>query len=47
MDLSFGSAAWWVGFNLFVLFMLALDLGVFNKHEHEVSLKEAALWTTI
>jgi tellurite resistance protein TerC len=47
MDFSFGSAAWWVGFNLFVLFMLALDLGVFNKHEHEVSLKEAALWTTV
>ena len=47
MDFSFGSAAWWVGFNLFVLIMLALDLGVFNRKAHDVSLKEAALWTTV
>lgn len=47
MDFSFGSVAWWVGFNLFVLIMLALDLGVFNRKAHDVSLKEAALWTTV
>ncbi len=27
----------WVGFNLFVLAMLALDLGVFHREAHEVS----------
>jgi len=47
MDWSFGSVAWWVGFNLFVLSMLALDLGVFNRKEHDVSLKEAAAWTSV
>lgn len=33
----------WVAFNLFVLAMLALDLGVFNRKAHVVSVKEA-LW---
>lgn len=47
MDFSFGSVAWWVGFNLFVLIMLALDLGVFNRKAHSPSLKEAALWTVV
>ncbi len=47
MDFSFGSAAWWVGFNLFVLVMLAIDLGVFNRKAHDVSLKEAAVWTSV
>ena len=39
---------WWfyAGFLLFVLFMLALDLGVFHKEAHEVSVKEAGAWTT-
>ncbi len=27
----------WVAFNLFVLSMLALDLGVFNRKAHEAS----------
>lgn len=35
----------WVGFNLFVLLMLALDLGVFHRHAHVVSVREAALWS--
>lgn len=37
----------WVGFNLFVLAMLALDLGVLHRHAHAVSLKEAATWSVI
>jgi tellurite resistance protein TerC len=37
----------WIGFNLFVLFMLALDLGVFHRHSHVVSTKEAALWSVV
>ena len=37
----------WVGFNIFVLAMLALDLGVFHRKAHAVSLKEAATWSII
>lgn len=37
----------WVGFNVFVLAMLALDLGVFHREAHVVSLKEAAGWSAL
>jgi tellurite resistance protein TerC len=37
----------WIIFNAFVLLMLALDLGVFHRKTHEVSLKEALTWTFI
>ena len=37
----------WVGFNLFVLAMLALDLGVFHRKSHAVSGKEALIWTLV
>lgn len=37
----------WLLFNAFVLIMLALDLGVFHRKTHEVSLKEALVWTFI
>lgn len=37
----------WIGFNVFVLAMLALDLGVFHRDDHEVSAKEAATWTVV
>jgi tellurite resistance protein TerC len=41
----------WVGFNLFVVAMLALDLGVFNRKAHVISVKEAlitsAVWITL
>ncbi len=37
----------WIGFNLFVLLMLALDLGVFHRKAHEVKFKEALTWTGI
>ncbi len=37
----------WVGFNAFVLAMLALDLFVFHKDAHEVSLREAAGWSIV
>jgi tellurite resistance protein TerC len=35
----------WVGFNVFILTMLALDLGVFNRKAHAPTFKESALWT--
>ena len=34
-------------FNLFVLAMLALDLGVFHRRAHVVSLREAVVWSII
>lgn len=39
--------ALWVGFNVFVLAMLALDLGLFHREEHVVSPKEAGTWTLV
>ena len=40
---------WWfyLGFTAFVLFLLALDLGVFHRQVHEVSFREAATWSVI
>lgn len=37
----------WIGFNVFVLIMLTLDLGVFHKKAHEVSIKEASIWSAV
>jgi tellurite resistance protein TerC len=37
----------WVFFNLFVLAMLALDLGVFNRRPHRVSFQEALVHSAV
>jgi tellurite resistance protein TerC len=37
----------WIAFNVFVLGMLAVDLGVFNRRAHVISLKEATRWTAL
>ena len=37
----------WIGFNAFVLMMLALDLGVFHRKAHVVSFKESITWTAV
>ena len=37
----------WVGFNVFVLAMLAVDLLVFHKEAHEVTSAEAAAWSVV
>ena len=37
----------WVAFTAIVLSILILDLGVFHRHAHVVSKKEAALWTVL
>lgn len=39
--------SWWIGFHVFVLAMLALDLGVFHKKNHDVSVKESLIWTGV
>lgn len=40
---------WWfyLAFTGFVLVMLALDLGVFHRHAHAVSVREATVWSAV
>jgi tellurite resistance protein TerC len=40
---------WWfyLGFIGLVLLLLAIDLGIFHKHAHAVSFREAASWTIV
>jgi len=47
MHESIGTPWLWAGFVAFVLGMLALDLGVFHKKDHETSVKEALVWTGV
>lgn len=35
------------GFSIVIIIMLLLDLGVFNKNSHEVSNKEALIWSVV
>lgn len=44
---SIGSPALWAGFVAFVLVMLGLDLGLFHRKAHVVSLKEALAWSVV
>lgn len=37
----------WVGFLLFVIIMLVLDLGVFHRKSHEVKIREALVWSAV
>lgn len=37
----------WVGFSVFVVTVLALDLGVFHRKSHDVSIKEALVWSAV
>ena len=42
------SSLWgWVGFNVVVLAILALDLGVLHRRSAKVSLKEASTWSAV
>jgi tellurite resistance protein TerC len=38
---------WWIGFHVFIFVMLALDLGVFHRKSHTVSMREALSWSAI
>ena len=42
-----GTPLLWVGFNLFVLLAIALDLGVFHRKAHKISIREAAAWSVV
>ncbi|HPR85985.1 MAG TPA: TerC family protein [Prolixibacteraceae bacterium] len=37
----------WIGFIVFVILLLALDLGVFHRKSHEVKIKEALTWSVV
>ena len=50
MDVPFetiGSPVLWAGFVAFVIAMLAVDLGFFHRKAHEVSTKEALIWSGV
>jgi tellurite resistance protein TerC len=42
-----GTPLLWIGFNLFVLASIALDLGVFNRRLHKINLREAGFFTLL
>lgn len=37
----------WLGFNVFIILMLALDLGVFQRNPHKIKVKEALIWSAV
>src|SRR3954464_2286081 len=37
----------WIGFCTFILVMLAIDLGVFNRSPHEITTRNAAVWSAV
>lgn len=41
------SIYFWIGFIFFIILMLAVDLGVFNRKVHKVPVKEAVIWSFV
>ena len=37
----------WGGFTLFIVAMLALDIGLFHRKPHVIGMREALLWTAV
>lgn len=45
---AFGNSTWlWIGFSAFILLMLALDLGLFNRKAHSITYREASAWSIV
>jgi tellurite resistance protein TerC len=44
---TIGTLWMWIGFTVFVLAMLALDLGVFHRKAQVVTIKESLAWTAV
>ena len=43
-----GSSTWlWIGFSVFILLMLSLDLGLLNRKAHTIKYREAATWSGV
>ena len=47
MDAIGGSTWLWMGFSLFILTMLSLDLGLFNRKAHTIKYREAWIWSAV
>lgn len=47
MDAISGSTWLWVGFSVFILLMLSLDLGLFNRRAHAIRYREAWIWSGV
>jgi tellurite resistance protein TerC len=45
---TIGNSTWlWIGFTALILFMLSLDLGLFNRKAHTISYREATIWSGV
>ena len=47
MTPSIGTPLLWIAFLFIVFCLLAIDLGVFHRKVHEVSVREAFLWSFV
>src|SRR6201988_1678255 len=47
MDAISGSTWLWVGFSVFILLMLSIDLGLFNRRAHAIRYREAWIWSAV
>lgn len=45
---TIGNSTWlWIGFTALIMFMLSLDLGLFNRKAHTISYREASIWSAV
>src|SRR5215467_5544765 len=47
MNALSGTTWLWIGFSLFIVTMLALDLGLFNRKAHTIRYREAWIWSAV
>ena len=45
---AFSNSTWlWLGFSIFIVTMLSLDLGLFNRKAHTIKYREAWIWSGV
>ena len=45
---ALSSSTWlWLGFSIFIVLMLSLDLGLFNRKAHTITYREAWVWSAV
>jgi tellurite resistance protein TerC len=47
MEHSIGTPIFWASFIAVVLLLLSIDLGIFQKHAHAVTVREATCWSVV
>lgn len=47
MDAISGATWLWIGFSVFILTMLSLDLGLLNRKAHTIKYREAWIWSVV